>query len=402
MQTNRKRVLLVAEAVTLAHYGRIATLSRALPASDYKVIVASDPRYRALDEIPGTDFFPIWSIPSSQFLHALERGSPLYDLQTLIHYVEADLALINAVKPDLIVGDFRLSLAVSATLSKIPYASVVNAYWSPYAHIRYPVPDLPFTRLTGRWLGQKLFNLAKPLAFALHARPLNQLRRKYGLSPFGADLRNAYTWGDYTLYADIPELIPVQALPDTHRFIGPVMWSSQTPLPSWWKDLPEDKPMIFLTLGSSGRADLLPTALRALAHLPVTVIAASVGHAGLPELPSNTYIADYLPMQAAASRASLVISNGGSLTAYQALACGVPVIGLCANMDQLLNMGALERLGAGILMRAGTLRAEQLQETVSSILARKDTADAAKRMGDLIMRYDTGARFRDIVAEILR
>lgn len=398
----RPVILLVAEAVTLAHYARISSLSRALDPSLYDIVIAADPRYRTLDApLPGT-FHALHSIPSSRFAQALAQGRPVYDTATLSRYVEDDLALFAAVKPDLVIGDFRLSLAVSAPLARVPYAAVVNAYWSPYADIAYPVPDLPFTHLTGLAVGQKLFDLARPLAFALHARPLNQVRRRYGLAPLDADLRYAYTWGDYTLYADIPELVPMRLLPDTHRFIGPVLWSAQTPLPSWWEDLPEDKPVVFLTPGSSGRADLLPLALRALARLPVTIIAASAGQPVLPEPPVNAYIADYLPMQAAARRASLLISNGGSLTAYQALACGVPVIGLCTNMDQLLNMGSLERLGAGVAMRAGTLGAGKLQERVAAVLARPAITDAAKAIGGLMTRYDAGARFRDSVAGMLR
>lgn len=400
METTRKVVLFVAEAVTLAHYGRIATLSRALPASDYHVVVASDPRFRSLDGIPGVDFRPIWSIPSSQFAHALEHGSPLYAARTLRRYVEDDLALIDAVKPDLIVGDFRLSLAVSAPLRKIPYVSVVNAYWSPYAHTAYPVPDLPFTRYLGLGLGQALFDLARPLAFALHARPLNQVRRLYRLAPLGHNITATYTWGDYTLYADLPELVPTHALPETHRYLGPVLWSAQTPLPHWWDTLPADEPSVFVTLGSSGRADLLPMVLDALSRLPVTVIAATAGKIELDTLPANVFVADYVPMDIASERSSLVISNGGSLTTYQALTRGVPVLGICSNMDQLLNMNAVQSCGAGVAMRAGRASAGEICTVVNALLEQPSFSQAAKRLGQILQHRDVERQFQDFVSEI--
>lgn len=394
-------VLLVAEAVTLAHFARIVTLAKALDPDLYEVVVASDPRYAGLEAPLDCAFHPIRSIPSAEFEQSLARGKPLYSVETLTRYVEEDLALLDRVKPDLVVGDFRLSLAVSAPLRHIPYAAVVNAYWSPYADTAYPVPDLPMTRILGVTLGQKLFDLARPVAFALHARPLNRVRRKFGLPPLGSDLRNAYTWGDYTLYADIPEVVPTRDLPRNHRYLGPLLWSTKTPLPEWWNSLPEDRPVVFLTLGSSGRADLLPLALGALSRLPVSVVVATAGKIALAAVPANVYVADFLPVDVASRRAQLVICNGGSLTTYQALASGVPVIGICSNMDQLLNMQALEKLGVGILLRAARTSAEDIFRTASIILGQEAFNRAARQVGAALVRYDAGAVFRKAVVDML-
>jgi UDP:flavonoid glycosyltransferase YjiC (YdhE family) len=398
---NKPVILLVAEAVTLAHFARIVALANALDATRYEVVVAADPRYADLAELPGCAFHPIESIPAAQFAQALARGKPLYDAATLARYVEDDLALLDRVKPDLVVGDFRLSLAVSAPLRRIPYAAVVNAYWSPYADIVYPVPDLPVTRVLGVAIAQKLFDLARPIAFALHTRPLNRVRRRYGLPSLGHDLRTAYSWGDYTLYADAPELLPMRPLPASHRHIGAPLWSANAPLPAWWDSLPQDRPLILLTLGSSGRADVLPMALSALSGLPVAVIAASAGKIELGDVPANAYVADYLPLDRAMQRARLAICNGGSLTAYQALSAGVPVLGICFNMDQLLNMGAIERLGAGLSLRGARVHAEPLQAAVRTLLENPAYARAAAQAGEQFRQHDAGQRFREFVAQVL-
>lgn len=398
---DRPVVLLMAEAVTLAHYGRIMTLARALDTGRYRVVVATDPRYLELDPPTPLEYQAIHSIATARFADALARGSPLYDVATLSRYVEEDLALIDRLRPDLVVGDFRLSLAVSAPLGHVPYAAVVNAYWSPYADTTYPVPDLPMTRILGVGLAQRLFDLARPLAFAAHALPLNTVRRRHGLPTLGHDLRRGYTWADYTLYADSPDLITTRSLPASHRYLGPVLWSARTPLPPWWNRLPTDKPVIFLTLGSSGRADLLPAVLRELARLPVTIVAATAGRNRLASMPDNVYTADYLPMDVALNRARLLICNGGSLTTYQALGRGVPVIGLCSNMDQLLNMQALARRGAGILLRAARTKPEDLRHAAADVLADPGQAQAVRQLGESLKQYDSGSRFRDAVADIL-
>jgi UDP:flavonoid glycosyltransferase YjiC (YdhE family) len=398
---NKPVILLVAEAVTLAHFARIVALANALDATRYEIVVAADPRYAELAELPGCAFQPIWSIPAAQFAQALARGKPLYDAATLARYVEDDLALLDRVKPDLVVGDFRLSLAVSAPLRHIPYAAVVNAYWSPYAEITYPVPDLPMTRILGVAIAQKLFDLARPIAFAVHARPLNQVRRRYGLPSLGHDLRTVYTWGDYTLYADVPELIPMRPLPANHRHLGPPLWSTRAPLPDWWDRLPQDKPVVLLTLGSSGRADLLPKALSALSELPITVIAATAGKIDLADVPANAFVADYLPLDHAVQRSRLVICNGGSLATYQALACRVPILGICSNMDQLLNMNAIEHLGAGLPLRAARVRPNQLKEAVQMLLDNPAYAQKASRAGERFRQVDATQRFREFVAEVV-
>lgn len=398
----RPRILFLAETVTLAHFARPLVLAQALDPGRYDIHLAADPRYRDLmEDTPHVSFMPIHSIPSARFTRALARGKPVYDQQTLARYAAEDIRLLEELRPDLVVGDFRLSLAVSAPATGIPYATITNAYWSPYARTRYPVPELPMVRLLGVSLGQRLFDIARPLAFALHARPLNRLRRRYGLPSLGHDVRAAYTWADYTLYAEIPEAVPMAPLPTSHRYLGPILWSTHCQTPDWWHALPTDRPVVYVTLGSSGQSELLPRILQALADSDVTVIASTAGKTRHRDQPANAFTADYLPGDLATRRASLVICNGGSLTTYQALAAGVPVIGIASNMDQLLNMQMLERMGAGITIRAGSARVDAIRSAAQAALEDSSWANAAGQAAELLAGHDAAQRFREIVAEIL-
>jgi UDP:flavonoid glycosyltransferase YjiC (YdhE family) len=160
-------------------------------------------------------------------------------------------------------------------------------------------------------------------------------------------------------------------------------------------------PVVVLTLGSSGRADLLPMALSALSELPVTVIAVTAGKIDLAGVPANAFVADYLPLDLAVQRSSLVICNGGSLTTYQALAAGKPVLGLCSNMDQLLNMNAIEHTGAGLSLRAGRVHPAQLKEAVQTLLNTPAYALEAAQAGERFRQVDAGQRFREFVAEVV-
>jgi UDP:flavonoid glycosyltransferase YjiC (YdhE family) len=259
--STRRRVLFVAEAVSLAHVARPVVLASGL-AAHHEVSVASAPAFDLC--FRGTDLrrLGLESIPAKLFLDRLAAGAPLYTRTELERYVEADIALLQRERPDVVIGDFRLSLSVSARLVGIPYFALCNAHWSPWsAHSRFPLPDITLTRVLGPALAEPIFRLAQPLAFRLHAGPLNAVRRKHGLSGF-PDVRHAYTDGDLTLYADTPGLVPVRPdCPPNHHFIGPIIWSPSMPLPDWWTSMPSG-PLAYVTLGSTGRVDLLPEVFR--------------------------------------------------------------------------------------------------------------------------------------------
>src|SRR3954451_10295305 len=204
----RLRVLFVAEAVTLAHVARPIALARGLDPVHFDTVLAADPRDQALWGSLSIPLRPIRSIPSEQFRNALAHGRPLYDAETLRAYVEDELDVIRELAPDVVVGDFRLSLAVSTRVTNTRYLAITNAYWSPYGRRRFPVPELPIGRRLGLSIAQRLFQLARPFAFAYHTLPLNRIRREYGLPSLGFDLRRIYTEADHPLYADVPEMVP--------------------------------------------------------------------------------------------------------------------------------------------------------------------------------------------------
>ena len=397
-----RRILFFAEAVTLAHAARPIVLANSLEGLGHELVMACDDRYRHFMANQTWQTLPLHSISSQRFLRSLAWGTPVYDLPTLRRYVAEDIDLIERVKPDLIVGDFRLSLSVSARLVGIPYATITNAYWSPYCRdLSFPLPVLPFTRFLPLSIAHSIFNIAQRPVFGLHCRPLNQLRAEHGLSQFGRDLRLAYTDADYTLYADAPAMFPVERLPPHHRFLGPILWSPPVSAPNWWHDLPTDKPIVYVTLGSSGSPKVMQLVIDALANQPVTVIASTAG-APIPQTFSqNLRVADYLPGIEAATRASLVICNGGSPTSQQALACGVPVLGIASNMDQFMNMGAVVRSEAGEVVRADCVCVRSIREAVVRMMSEPNGRRGAKRLAMTFDELDSRQNFRDFVSEIL-
>lgn len=401
MSAQKTKVLFFCEAVTLAHVARPATLAASLDRSRYEVHVAQHPRYRALLGAMEAVHHDLESIEPQAFMHALAQGAPVYDEETLRAYVEEDRSLIASVKPDVVVGDFRISLQVSARCEEVPYVAITNAYWSQYCRQSFTVPDLPFTRLLGPYIGQGIFWVARPIAFALHCRPMNAVRKHYGMPSAGFSLQRIYSEADYTLYADAAELFAMDDLPSTHRFMGPVQWSPTHEKPAWWNSLDADTPRVYVTLGSSGQAALLPKILSALSSLDVNVMVSTAG-APFPErVPDNVFLADYISGEEAVAEASVVICNGGSPTAQQALSRAVPVVGLAGNLDQFLNMSVVERSGAGICLRGVNATEAAIRAAVERAVSDPEFKACSAQLAQTFARYDAAVCFSDVLEEAL-
>ena len=109
------------------------------------------------------------------------------------------------------------------------------------------------------------------------------------------------------------------------------------------------------------------------------------------------FAADYLPGDLAARRAAIVISNGGSTTGYQALAEGRPVLGIPFNLDQYLASQAIERTGAGLVVRAGLADAKTVAGAISRLLAEPAFATRAADVAADLGRSNAPAAFAALV-----
>jgi UDP:flavonoid glycosyltransferase YjiC (YdhE family) len=389
-----KRLLFFSEASTFAHVIRPFVLAKALDQSRYTIHFACSQNYYNFLSNESFQYWPLQSISAQTFATRLARGTPLYTAQELNDYVEEDLKLIDSIQPDMVIGDFRLSLAISATLRHIPYINITNAHWSPfYRYQQIPFPDHPLEKIVGLKLASSLFNAIQPIAFHLHQMPMNRVRKRYGL-PALTSLQEIYTHGDVVLYADIPALLPCDQLPSHHHYLGPILWSPQVELPPWWSTLPETVPCIYISLGSSGAVHLLPKIIQGLATWPGRLLVSTAGRYNmLSDIPDNCYIADYLPALQICARASLVINNGGSASTYQALSQGKPVLGIPSNMDQFFSQQAIVRAGAGELVRTATISSQHIYNTVTKIFNESRYMQAAQKLSVDCQQYQASKRF---------
>lgn len=396
---NRQRLLFMPESASLAHMGRLLTLAQGLPLDRFDITFACDQSLQAWVP-PSFQWKSSSSLSPIEFRDRLDRGRPLLDENLISKQVAEDLALFHELRPSIVIGDFRPSLAISAPLAGIHYVNVVNAHWSPWSPLPLKVPGALNTwwcRPLGHRVGKHVVETLLPIGFRLQARPFNTVCRSFGLPPFTEDIRYIYAAGDTVVYPDLPTLSPTPGAPESHHHIGPLLWEPEIPLPLWWDTVPKDRPCVSVSVGSTGSWAALERVVEALRQLPVVTLVATSGRGTIEPVPNQIYVADYLPGMKSCQRADLVICNGGAGTVYQALSQGVPVLGIAANMDQMSVMTPIEKLGAGRCIPVGIADRVDWARAVSSLLSSAQSRVKAQTIARIIGGESSSAAFQNIL-----
>lgn len=400
MTKPKRKIVFFAEGATLAHVARPFSLAESLDQEKFNILFA---RPSSFTWLTATAKFPLADLRCQDgeiFAKKLDRGTPLYDLATLERYVADDLALIDREKPDIVVGDFRLSLAVSARIRKVPYITICDAYWSPESKLTPELPVMPWTPYVPLPLALRLFGKIAPIAMELHAAPMERLRARHGIPPINRDIRLCYSDADIRLFANFPSLFPSISESKDAEFIGPLAWSPPTPPLLDWQL--QNKEIIYVSMGSSGDTTALRSIVEALETLPYPVLITTAGKPVPANLcSSKTRIFDYFPGHLACEKAILVICNGGSPTTNQALTRGTPVLGVTKNMDQFLNMRTISEFGAGLSIRADRATQSTVRHSVESLLGNAQFALNAAKLAHAAKAISTRERFAAAINRLL-
>lgn len=398
-----KKILFFAEYITLSHPGRCFVLADLLKESGYELAIAVSAKVSKLIPPIFSRIFDLTSIPGEVFLNRVSKGQIPYTDAELDAYVREEAQILADYKPDLIISDFRLSLGVSARLAHVPYVNIASVYWKPETHKKYIVPDLfPLTSLLPIPLAQALFDVFAPMAFQKYCRLFNDFRARHGLAPLGNDIAHVYTEGDYIIYDDV---FGFRASPQpdgaTREFhLGPLNWALRGDLPDWWGKLPQDRPKILISVGSSGSPKSFNHLVKALEYRRETLIIITAKNNIRDSLSPNIVFADYLPMKDAMQHCDLFVGNGG-ISSYLALEAGIPAIGIPHILDQYLCCEHLNSTGACEMIRGDRVRSRELNGLIDRMLAQPSYRLAAKKMAEKIGHSDLANNFSGIIARIL-
>lgn len=395
---NKRRILFFGEAVSLAHVARPLVLADALSNQGYEVFFACDSVYKKfVDQYQKLKYIPIKSISPEKFMDSLYYGKSIYSKNTLERYIAEDIKVINEINPDLIVGDFRISLSISSKICHKTHFSLTNAYWSPFANNQFESPETIYTKYLGFDLANVLFKLVYPIAFKEQAKAYNKLAHQLTINK-ASDIRDMYTRGDKVLYLDPPDFVNMNKLPENHHYIGPIIWSPKIAVPIWMEQIQNTSNNVYATFGSSGLAKLLPQVCDGILASGNKAVIATANRINVPCNP-QIFQADFLPGETILENCNLAICNGGSATGYQALSKGVPVIGIPQNLDQFLTMQTIEANGLGILIRPSQATPKKIAQAIKEIKENQIYKTNAEKVKNQFQNKDSIKQFTKIVNE---
>jgi UDP:flavonoid glycosyltransferase YjiC (YdhE family) len=366
MLSTRKHLLVIGDSMSLAHTARAMIVARRLESQGHRITFATGPAYLSLARREGFDPHEIYAVAPERAIEAIRKGSHIFDKQTLARYVESDLALIERVKPDLIVADFRLTLNISAELAKVPYWNILNGYMTRfYAAPQKPPQTFPAVRMLGHHVSSFFFPVIKGLTLRYYAWNFNRYRKRVGLKPAG-NIFQVMESPYRNFIADLPEFIPCANLPPHFQYIGPLIWEPRLPDPPWLGDIRPNVPTVYVTMGSTGGAHDFHRVLVILRDAGYQVLATTGGQ--VAEIPSGVFAVEYAPGSALLRHSQAVVCHGGNLTIYQAVREGVPIVGIPTFHDQELNLERVEAVGWGFGLHPTRWSADDLLSAIRKVL----------------------------------
>lgn len=310
-------------------------------------------------------------------LGALKRGIALF-ARRAEHEIPDLRAAISDESPDLLLVDGQ-------TWGGLSCAEAWGGPWA--AWLPYPIPlsspDVPpfgpglapARGAPGRLRDRVLRPMLRRSFEGAMLPQLNAVRGGLHLGPL-AGVDDLFTRPPALLYLTAePFEYPRTDWPENIRMIGPGTWDPPAEPPAWLAEI--DRPIVLVTTSSEFQDDgrLVQTALEALAHEDVHVVATlpSADPAGFAA-PPNAHVLPFVPHAPILRHAACAITHGGMGATQKALAAGVPVCVVPFGRDQLEVARRVVVAGAGTSLKAGRLRPDRLRESVRKAMGMGDGA----------------------------
>jgi zeaxanthin glucosyltransferase len=394
--------LLVISPDFASHYGPLAVLARAAKLGGRRVVVATGPSLRPCVEADGFEWMLLPLGASSndgsgcentsiqRFIDATRAGPMAtirhqalareHDLLWHPERVARQIAELHAdLEPDEVLVDhvsFGSTLGMYATGDS--FVTLVPGHPSqlPVGAERYGLPSAWPSRLQpDPEMLTELEVLADRVAVSFTDRWNAALAT---VAPEREPVTDAFrAHGRRVLYnSAAAHQAPhrVAELPESHRFVGPLVRNEALPERlSPWLDRVDGRPQVYLALGTflSHRADVLALIAEALRRVDARAALAvgSTPRHSLGPIPDDWLIARHLPQVALLRGADMAISHGGNNSVQEALVAGARQLVLPFSTDQFANAADLERSDAALVLPPNELTTAELAEAINGSLS---------------------------------
>jgi UDP:flavonoid glycosyltransferase YjiC (YdhE family) len=357
------RILIVSQPF-YGHISPLLAIARELLNRKYKVIWCTDVEFENIGRLLYSNGIEVFDHPSfrchltphqRQWLHGLgghtdfwHFASGLIEMRQSLYkqirlntpgskwirkQVRALVDIIRQCDPEVILTEACNSVPVAAKSMDISWVYVPISSLTLPEIIASPPPE--FFGLSSHhsilyMIARSIWKMLKPF------RSMGRIE-----SPF------------LNIIASSPELEGIIVTKTTWQFVGPLMVSGQTSLPSIkWLDDIHDKPLVYITLGTSVRHPaFLANIIEAFGPLDLEVVI-SLGNQHnpmeLPPTPRNIRVERWVPNELIFQQVDAAVIHGGFSTTVGCLAHGIPPLVLGWFVDQGFYARRVADLGAGI------------------------------------------------------
>jgi UDP:flavonoid glycosyltransferase YjiC (YdhE family) len=327
---------------TLSHVAKCLALREALEARGHEVFLAvSSQRAQFLDRIGVTRYEVLPDIQQAD-------GGPSpsfawFRAERVEFCVRAEVSLLRRLRPDVVLGVFRFTGPLSASLAGVPYDSLICGCMTPAcSEVLGFAGDEPGAKVQADAITFFRRAGAQRIQSALSALRLNRVD----------DLWQLLT-GRRTFLWDFPEFQPLDPAAGYHH-VGPIRWAGW-PQPQFdAARLDALRPPIAVVAFGTGcipmpHAQQVITALRRMGHSVALALGGQPVPLGLDAdcAPDELAAFEFLPVEHVLARAALVICHGGQGLIFEAMRQAVPVVVLPLQPEQAQNGRCVERLGCG-------------------------------------------------------
>jgi UDP:flavonoid glycosyltransferase YjiC (YdhE family) len=375
------------------HAFPMIALGRALAARGHEVTLQTWTRWQRHIEDEGLAFAPA---PEYQVFPT--GPEPLDFYEAVVHATADTVGLVRELAPDVVAADIlTLAPALAAEIEGRPCATLI-----PHVYPDMP-PDFPIYSLGARLprtaVGRALWRGFQPVVqrgLQRGRRELNETRARLGLSPL--EHVHGGISRELALVCTFPQLEYPRAWPANVHVVGPLMWEP----PAAEVDLPgsrsngsgRDEPLVLVAPSTAQDPEhaLLYAALRALADLPVRVLATYNRRLSPRPLrvPDNARVVDWVSYSRTMPLCDLVVCHAGHGTLVRALSSGCAVVACPAAGDMNENAARLDWAGAGVRVPRRFLSPRVLRLAVERALGDDAIRGRARGLASWAASHDAG------------
>jgi UDP:flavonoid glycosyltransferase YjiC (YdhE family) len=396
-----KTIIFAVAGYNLAETGRHIEIAKACRNKFNIIFLSYGGKFEALIEEEGFTLKKMGPRLTEQQLLHVRKALSGETLNTVGYFtaeemeprIENEIRFFKEIKPACVLTGWCQSAMISTRVAEVPFINVLHStsiteYYEAGLQTWPDRRNFFLLRLLFsedqlcRWMSKLVLKLKLP------AKPFNILAKKYGLKEFNNFID--VLEGDYTLLADVPKWVGLSKIRTNVHYIGPLPLRLNTEIPKEITEMPNDKPIVYFAMGSSGKPGLIADIIKGFKDKPYRVIAPVESHIKDMnlEIPSNVVVTGFLPAHKVNPMADISVIHGGQNTVMNACISETPIVGIGMHPEQQANLDACVRKGFAIRLNKKRVTVSAVLDSIDELLNNNKAQDAVKKFQEELVKWD--------------